>query len=96
MFGVFASRPTVAVCFCGYVILLFIKKEMHVSKLSALLPLLTAAAIWHNFIVKFLTVRMVGSSLICGRSYPPRVALTAKSARLRWCWKLSVVIVAKC
>ena len=43
------------------------------------LLLLTAAAIWHNSIVTFFTVGLVGSLLICGRSYPYRVAFTAKT-----------------
>ena len=52
---------------------------MHVSKLSACFVALTAATIWHNSIVKFLAVRMVGSLLIRGRSYPSKVALMAKA-----------------
>ena len=79
-FGGFGSRLTVAeVFFMAMQYSFSSRMRCMCPNLPPVLSLSTAAAIWHNSTVKFLTVRMVGYLLIQGRSYPSRVALTAKA-----------------
>ena len=78
-FGGFVGRLTEAVLFFrGYAIFLFIEDEMHVSKFTACFVAFNCCCHLAKFYCEVLTVRMVGSLLIRGISYPSRVALTAK------------------